>query len=136
MMGLLTVGSRGIRGDPLAPQSAPVPLIETWLAYTARAGFLCVPLERAPTEADAKERKQPIVVRLMVTASGPPLPSLVPPWNRRSPVLRGRGFSMAQIFIAAGFRRNKIQERPIRSRVECFRRRALGGIHRGSRHQR
>jgi hypothetical protein len=49
--------------------------------------------KRASTEADAKERKQPIVVRLMVTTSGPPLPSLVPPWNRRSPVLRGRGFS-------------------------------------------
>ena len=49
--------------------------------------------KRASTEADAMERKQPIVVRLMVTASGPPLPSPVPPWNRRSPVLRGRGFS-------------------------------------------
>jgi hypothetical protein len=63
-------------------------------------------MERASTEADAKERNQPIVVNLMVTASTPRSRHWFPPWNRRSPVLRGRGFSMP-VSIAPNFDQNR-----------------------------
>jgi len=47
-------------------------------------------IKRAPTEADAaRNATKYTTFNLMVTVS--PRPSPVPPWNRRSPVLRGRG---------------------------------------------
>ena len=77
--------------------------MRAWGAYsiTPIEGFQS---RRAPTEADARLIMNALLLPIYRWRPFP-RPSLVPPWNRRSPVLRGRGFSMGKIFNP-----NKVQK--------------------------
>jgi len=67
---------------------------------------------KALTEASAEERNTPKKVHFI--GGGSPKPSLVPPWNRGSPALRERGFSMRAPHKAARtLRPNKVQKKKV-----------------------
>ena len=63
----------------------------------------------APTEADAPlDNEGPTTTYLSVTVS--PGRHWFPPWNRRSPALRGRGFSMRNAQERPFFFRTKFKK--------------------------
>ena len=55
------------------------------------------------------DNERPTTTYLSVAAL--PRPSLVPPWNRRSPALRGRGFSMRSMLMERIVLSNKVEKK-------------------------
>ena len=66
--------------------------------------------KRAPTEADARLIMNALLLPIYRWRPFP-RPSLVPPWNRRSPALRGRGFSMRSMLMERIVLSNKVEKK-------------------------